>query len=76
MKILKHYTTKGGKYEIKAILTDDSKINIEHYINGNLQGAVCNRVYLDGIFLFKSLVVAAKSIDGINYCNKLIDILH
>lgn len=75
-KILKHYTTKKGKYSIKCILNKNNKIDIIEEVNGSLQATRSNKVYLQGIWLFDSLVQEAKILDNINYCEKLVDTLY
>ena len=76
MKILKHYTTKKGKYQIKCVLNDDNKIDIIQETNGNVQSMRSNKVYLQGIMLFDTMIQESKILDNINYCNKLIDKLY
>ena len=34
MKLLKHYTTKGGKYSIKTELQDNGRVDIIEETNG------------------------------------------
>lgn len=76
MKIIKHYETRGGKYAIKAELSDDGRVDIIEETNGQEQGRSCNNVYLQGIFKFDRKVTDSKVINGINYCNKVIDLLY
>lgn len=76
MKIIKHYTTKGGKYSIKAELGNNNRIDIIEEVNEQEQARSCSNVYLQGIFKFQQKVRLSKVIDGINYCNKIIDVLY
>jgi len=76
MKILKHFTSKKGKYVIKCILNDNNKIDIIEETNGKLQSMRTNKVYLQGIMLFESIIQESKLLDNINYCNKVINKLY